>query len=176
MIDHSSALKDSPKVSSALQGLAYNQFTICSKPAFSSCAPSFEFMKAVSTSALHIRFMKKHELAHGIEWAAHEGWNPRLNDSETFFETDPQGFLLAEIDQEPVGMISCVRYGLDFGFIGFFIVTSAFRGRGHGLALWQAAVAQLGGRLIGLDGVVAQQANYRKAALCGPTTICECRS
>lgn len=120
-------------------------------------------MKAVSTSALHIRFMKKHELAHGIEWAAHEGWNPGLNDSETFFDTDPQGFFLAEIDQEPVGMISCVRYGLDFGFIGFFIVTPAFRGRGHGLALWQAAVAHLGGRLIGLDGVVAQQANYRKS-------------
>jgi hypothetical protein len=37
------------------------------------------------------------------------------------------------------------------------------RGQGHGMAVWRAAMAQLAGRLVGLDGVVAQQANYRKS-------------
>jgi GNAT superfamily N-acetyltransferase len=107
--------------------------------------------------------MQKQELAQCIDWADQEGWNPGLHDSETFFAADPHGFLLAELDGKPVGMISCVRYGASFGFIGFYIVVPAFRGRGYGLALWNAALAQLGGRLIGLDGVVAQQANYRKS-------------
>ena len=34
---------------------------------------------------------------------------------------------------------------------------------GHGLRIWNAAIAHAGTRVIGLDGVVAQQANYRKS-------------
>ena len=60
-------------------------------------------------------------------------------------------------------MVSAVRYGAHYGFIGFYIVRPDFRGRGHGMALWQAGMARLSGRLVGLDGVVAQQANYRKS-------------
>ena len=37
------------------------------------------------------------------------------------------------------------------------------RGRGYGLRIWNAAIASAGQRVIGLDGVVAQQQNYRKA-------------
>src|SRR5690606_30589671 len=33
----------------------------------------------------------------------------------------------------------------------------------HGLAVWNAGLARLGDRTIGLDGVVAQQDNYRKS-------------
>ncbi len=107
--------------------------------------------------------MLAHELDMGIAWAAQEGWNPGLHDRDSFYAADPEGFLLAEWDGEPVGMISAVRYGSSFGFIGFYIVRPAFRGRGHGLALWQAGMARLAGRLVGLDGVVAQQANYCKS-------------
>lgn len=37
------------------------------------------------------------------------------------------------------------------------------RGSGHGLRIWNAAIAHAGSRVIGLDGVVAQQDNYRKS-------------
>jgi hypothetical protein len=37
------------------------------------------------------------------------------------------------------------------------------RGMGYGRALWQAAMASLHGRNVGLDGVVAQQANYARS-------------
>lgn len=37
------------------------------------------------------------------------------------------------------------------------------RGRGYGLRLWQAALASVADRMVGLDGVVAQQDNYRKS-------------
>ena len=38
-----------------------------------------------------------------------------------------------------------------------------YRGQGIGLALWQRALSDAGDRTIGLDGVVAQQDNYRKS-------------
>jgi hypothetical protein len=37
------------------------------------------------------------------------------------------------------------------------------RGRGYGLRIWNAAIARAGSRVIGLDGVVAQQENYKKS-------------
>ena len=60
-------------------------------------------------------------------------------------------------------MIWFVRYGSRFGFLGLHIVQPAFRGRGYGLRLWNAGMARLAGRCIGLDGVAAQQANYRRS-------------
>ena len=60
-------------------------------------------------------------------------------------------------------MISAVKYGEAFGFVGFYIVKPAHRGKGYGLALWKAGLERLSGRNIGLDGVVSQQDNYRKS-------------
>ena len=110
-----------------------------------------------------IRSMSRADLDIGIGWAADEGWNPGLHDGDSFYATDPDGFLIGLLDGEPIGMVSAVKYGAGFGFIGFYIVRPAWRGQGHGLALWQAAMARLQGRLIGLDGVVAQQDNYRRS-------------
>lgn len=96
-----------------------------------------------------------------LDWAAAEGWNPGLDDAEPFHATDPEGFLLARLDGEPVGSISVVRYPGGSGFLGFYIVRPEFRGRGYGMALWRAGMERLAGCNVGLDGVVAQQANYR---------------
>lgn len=54
--------------------------------------------------------------------------------------------------------------GADFGFLGFYIVMPSHRGRGIGIALWHEGMRLLTRcRNIGLDGVVAQQPNYRKS-------------
>ena len=50
-----------------------------------------------------------------------------------------------------------------FGFLGLYIVKAEHRGQGFGLELWRAALDHLGDRMVGLDGVVAQQENYRKS-------------
>jgi GNAT superfamily N-acetyltransferase len=107
--------------------------------------------------------MRPAELPLALDWAAAEGWNPGLADAACFLAADPEGFLIAEAAGEPVGCVSAVRYGDGFGFLGFYIVRPAFRGQGHGLALWQAAMARLRPGVVGLDGVVAQQANYRRS-------------
>jgi GNAT superfamily N-acetyltransferase len=107
--------------------------------------------------------MTRAELGLAIEWAAREGWNPGVHDAEPFFHTDPRGFFLGLLDDEPVSCISAVAYDDAFGFIGFYIVRPEFRGRGFGLRIWNAAMSYLGDRTIGLDGVVARQADYGKS-------------
>ena len=110
---------------------------------------------------IEIRAMVAAEVPLAVEWAAREGWNPGLADIPAFLAEDSGGFLLAEEDGRPLACISATKYGTDFGFIGFYIADPEARGRGHGIAVWRAAMARLQGRVIGLDGVVAQQANYR---------------
>jgi ribosomal protein S18 acetylase RimI-like enzyme len=110
-----------------------------------------------------IEAMSPADLGLAADLAAAEGWNPGLNDPGCFLVQDPQGFLIGRLDGEPVATISVVRYGDDKGFLGFYIVRPAYRGQGHGLRLWQAGMERLAGRNVGLDGVPAQQANYRKS-------------
>ncbi|MBA5690401.1 GNAT family N-acetyltransferase [Rugamonas apoptosis] len=110
-----------------------------------------------------IRPMHAQELDTVLDWAAEEGWNPGLNDAACFHAADPGGFLLGVVDGEPVASIFAVQYGTTFGFIGGYLVRPAWRGRGHGMALWRAGMARLAGRNVGLDGVVAQQGNYAKS-------------
>jgi ribosomal protein S18 acetylase RimI-like enzyme len=107
--------------------------------------------------------MHPKEVGLALEWAGTEGWNPGLNDAHCFYAADPNGFLLAEMDGQPVGCISAVKYGEDFGFLGLYIIVPEHRGKGYGIALWNAAMDSLEGRNVGLDGVVAQQDNYRKS-------------
>lgn len=110
---------------------------------------------------LRIRTMRPDDIAIAIDWAAREGWNPGLADAACFATEDPDGFLIGELDGEPAATVSCVNYGPRFAFLGFYIVRPDVRGCGHGLRIWNAAIAHAGARVIGLDGVVAQQANYR---------------
>ena len=112
---------------------------------------------------LVVRTMKSDELALVMDWASQEGWNPGLADGKCFLAADPAGFLLGLIAGEPVGCISVVRYGDRFGFLGLYIVKTEMRGRGYGWQIWQAGMERLKDRTIGLDGVVAQQDNYKRS-------------
>src|SRR5262245_35342097 len=107
--------------------------------------------------------MRPDEIAMAADWAAAEGWNPGLADAACFATVDPEGFFIGEIDGEPAATISCVNYDARFSFLGFYIVRPDLRGRGYGLRIWNAAIAHAQTRVIGLDGVVAQQENYRKS-------------
>jgi hypothetical protein len=110
-----------------------------------------------------IRVMRPGEVSVAVDWAAAEGWNPGLDDASCFATVDAGGFLIGEIDGEAAAVISCVNYDDAFSFLGFYIVREDLRGRGYGLRIWNAAVAHAGARVIGLDGVVAQQESYRKS-------------
>ncbi len=113
--------------------------------------------------SVEIRPATAAEFSVAVEWAAGEGWNPGLDDLGVFHRTDPAGFIMGFEDGESVSSISVVRYPGDFGFLGFYIVRADRRGTGIGIATWNAGMAHLGGCVIGLDGVAAQQENYSKS-------------
>ena len=110
-----------------------------------------------------IRTMRPEEISIAVDWAAAEGWNPGLADAACFASVDPEGFFIGESDGAPVATVSCVNYDARFAFLGFYIVRAGLRGSGYGLRIWNAAIAHAGARVIGLDGVTAQQDNYRKS-------------
>lgn len=112
---------------------------------------------------LNVRTMRPDEIAIAVDWAAGEGWNPGLADAACFATVDADGFFIGELDGAPAAMVSCVNYDASFAFLGFYMVRADLRGRGYGLRLWKRAVAHAGDRVIGLDGVVAQQPNYQKS-------------
>ncbi|MEU7386974.1 GNAT family N-acetyltransferase [Streptomyces tanashiensis] len=120
-------------------------------------------MTSVSSGSLSVSSATPQEWALVRSWAAEEGWNPGLSDVPAFFAQDPAGFFLGRVDGEPVSAISVVTYDDSYAFLGFYLVRPAFRGLGHGLATWRAALAHAGGRAVGLDGVPAQQDNYRRS-------------
>jgi hypothetical protein len=107
--------------------------------------------------------MSRADLDVALAWAREEGWNPGLDDADPFYAQDPSGFLMGRLDGEPIASISVVKYDASFAFLGLYIVRSQWRGNGHGKAIWDAGIASAGSRTIGLDGVVAQQDNYRKS-------------
>lgn len=110
-----------------------------------------------------IRTMTRADLDMAVGWAREEGWNPGLDDADAFYAMDATGFLVGVLDGEPVSSISVVKYGERFAFLGFYIVRPTHRGKGLGKALWDAGIASAADSIIGLDGVVDQQDNYRKS-------------
>jgi hypothetical protein len=110
-------------------------------------------LEIASASAADLKLMR--------DWAEEEGWNPGDSDRFAFAVADPRGFLVGRRGGVPLACVSAVRYGTGFGFIGFYIAHPSVRGQGYGMQLWRAGMAALDGRLVGLDGVVEQQDNYR---------------
>jgi GNAT superfamily N-acetyltransferase len=116
---------------------------------------------------LVIRNMTRSEVDELVAWAAREGWNPGLHDAELFWITDPEAFIAADLDGELIGGGAITSYDGEYGFMGFFIVRPAYRGRGFGNTLWHARLERLVDRLrpgasIGLDGVFDMQHYYAR--------------
>lgn len=116
----------------------------------------------MQTTNLSIRPMEQRDLGMVLDWAAAEGWNPGVGDAQPFWAADPQGFFLVELDGRAVGSISAVAYDESFGFVGLYIVRPECRGQGHGRMLFRTGLSYLADRTVGLDGVPAQQENYRR--------------
>lgn len=110
-----------------------------------------------------IRTLTPAEVDEVVDWAAREGWNPGLHDAAAFRAQDADGFLGLFEAGALAACISAMAYGEAFGFIGFYICRPDRRGHGLGRELWQAALARMGNRTLGLDGVVAQQESYKRS-------------
>ncbi len=110
---------------------------------------------------LKIRRISREEAEFIIEMAAAEGWNPGIHDGELFYEADPEGFIIAEIEGKPVGCASAVAYDNEFGFFGLYVVKPEFQKKGIGMKLTEKCLEHMGDRNIGLDGVVENETKYQ---------------
>lgn len=110
-----------------------------------------------------IRSMARADLHKVYDWSIAEGWNIGKYDHDVFYAADPNGFFVGELGDEPIGAVSGVAYGQHFGFIGMYIVRPEYRGMGYGLPIFETAMTYLGDRCVGLDGVIAQQDNYKRS-------------
>lgn len=112
---------------------------------------------------MEVRRLSASEVHMAVDWAREEGWNPGRFDAACFHAADPNGFLVALHRGEPAAVISVVRYGSSYAFLGLYICRPEMRGRGYGMRVWNAGMEYAGARTIGLDGVPAQQHNYAKS-------------
>jgi GNAT superfamily N-acetyltransferase len=120
----------------------------------------------VKLQTLQIKVMTREDVQRACDWAAREGWNPGLSDAIAFYETDPEGFWMGWLGDEPVVCMSAVEYDDTYCFLGFYIVAPEHRGKGLGWAMWTHLVnTRFRARTLGGDGVVAQQANYAKEGM-----------
>ncbi|WP_298965183.1 GNAT family N-acetyltransferase [uncultured Roseibium sp.] len=112
------------------------------------------------TTELQVRQLTENEIQIPLTMAMEEGWNPGLEDGPAFFSADPTGYFVGEIDGKLVNVISGVRYGTGYGFIGLYICKREFRTKGYGHQIWHHAMSYLDARVIGLDAVNEQTASY----------------
>ncbi|KAG0379752.1 hypothetical protein BGX24_011864 [Mortierella sp. AD032] len=128
-------------------------------------------------------------------WANSEQWNPSRKgyENKLYHNIDPKGFIYSTVESssssnnqvqkqerdekgkekgpnsakdEIVCIVSAIRYGEDQAWIGNYIASSKFRGRGYGLATFNKALEHLNHETrasIGLDAVMAQVETYRKS-------------
>ena len=69
------------------------------------------------------------------ERAAAEGWRPGALDHVSYFEADPTGFFVGELNGKPISCISALKYSSNFAFVGNYIVDKQYRGREYGLQM-----------------------------------------
>lgn len=104
---------------------------------------------------MHIREMSKEDIDFALSLTSAEGWLSTRLDFEDLIEFDPHGCFIAEIDDEPIGMVCTVPYN-GFGYVGNLIVLEEHRHRKLGTKLMEFAISYLENRAVMaqlLDGV-----------------------
>ena len=72
-----------------------------------------------------------------------EGWKIGMDDHELLFASDPYGIFIGELDGVLISSLCVVKFGDDLAFLGYYIVDKSFRGKGYGLAIFEAGMASL---------------------------------
>lgn len=100
-----------------------------------------------------------------VQLSSRESWDLSADDLRALLKLDPRGCLIAEVEGQPVGLVTTVAYG-KLGWIGLLVIEEASRGRGYGRALLDAAVGRLldrGVRTVGVDATPQAMPLYSSA-------------
>ncbi len=83
------------------------------------------------------------DIAAVTHMARQEGFAPGQGDVAIYRNTDRQGSWVGWIGGDRIGCITGVRYNVDYGFLGLYLVRPKWRGHGYGLQLWRHAMEHL---------------------------------
>ena len=101
-----------------------------------------------------------------IKLAELEGWRPAIDDPDIYYNTDPSGFFIGELDGKPIGSMSAVKYGQTYAFGGLLIVQKEYRRHDYGLNLFEHAFQSVPSTYNDSgDGVLKMLPFYRKYGL-----------
>lgn len=89
--------------------------------------------------------LRKSDFPFAVSLTQSEGWGFSSEDFDRFVAYEPDGCLLATIDEVPVGLITSISYG-NVGWIGNVIVTPEHRRRTVGRVLLEGAIGHLEAR------------------------------
>ena len=120
---------------------------------------------------LTIRKITLQEMVFPMEVAFKERWNPGLYDGAAFYQADPEGFFLAELEGGLTGGISAVSYGDKLVVIGNHFVLPPFRKKGIGRTLWEYALDLAGDKSIRVNGLPEGKAFYESYGFHGMCNI-----
>lgn len=110
---------------------------------------------------LRIKELEPQQIPLITQWARDEGFAPGVGDVEIYRHTDRQGVWIGWLGSEPVGCIAGVKYNLDYGFVGLYIVIPEHRGHGYGQALWKHALNHLSDvSCVGLEAIDTRIEDY----------------
>lgn len=96
-------------------------------------------------------------------WIEEQGWDPGVSDADQFYAQDPEGFFVGWLGEQIVSAIAVVNYDDSFAYLGHYLVRTDLRGRGYGMATWNAAIGHAGNRTIGLESGDEHLDRYRRA-------------
>ena len=109
-----------------------------------------------------IRVLGSDELGSAMELSTTAGWNQRLDDWRMLRQIAPAGCFAAVVEGRLVGTAIGIDYGA-FAWIAMMLVDPAYRGRGLGARLLDAAMAAVPARHpIGLDATPLGRPLYRR--------------
>ncbi|KAJ7321484.1 hypothetical protein OS493_034838 [Desmophyllum pertusum] len=93
-----------------------------------------------------------------------EGWRPGLKDAECYLACDPTGTFVGELNGTPIGFVFLAKYGENYGHIGCYLVRKEYRGKGYGLKIFNAALANVKpSRSIGLSALQDKEQMYQRS-------------
>lgn len=122
---------------------------------------------AMSSSLPDVTHADCEEDLRGIEaLVVGEGWCPGV-EVRHLLQLLPRDALLVgkNPDGRVVSSLAAVRTDAGHGWLGLYIVSPEWRGKGLGMKMWTRAMETTlaGCTTVGLDGVVSQQSNYRRS-------------
>jgi len=89
-----------------------------------------------------IRQLHDADVAFSAQLNPSENWTDTPADIRRLLRCEPEGFVVAERQEKPVGQAFSIRYGR-LGWIGYLIVVKDYRRQGIGSALMEECVAYL---------------------------------